>query len=89
MAKGNSQPGLDQYSFDEKGRAFLRQMRYISGHFAAHGVSPFDHRVFSAAAERVQLKDSQKESSIVDFPGQVTASPRGPLFRVATVSTLA
>uniref|UniRef100_A0A7S2Z9W9 Enhancer of polycomb-like protein n=3 Tax=Rhodosorus marinus TaxID=101924 RepID=A0A7S2Z9W9_9RHOD len=71
MAKGNSQPGLDQYSFDEKGRAFLRQMRYISGHFAAHGVSPFDHRVFSAAAERVQLKDSQKESSIVDFPGQL------------------
>lgn len=71
-SKGSAQRGIDQYMFDEKGRTYLRQMRYIAGLFATKGVSPYDHRVFSAALERGSLKDSLKEPKPVDITTQVS-----------------
>mmetsp|Transcript_12366 Transcript_12366/g.37715 ORF Transcript_12366/g.37715 Transcript_12366/m.37715 type:complete len:576 (+) Transcript_12366:152-1879(+) len=62
-----SQPGLDQFSFDEKGKEFLRKVRYFHGSFVNYGVSPYDHRVFSAAAESYVGKGTTREAKPVDL----------------------
>lgn len=62
-------PGVDTFGYDEHGNRFLKHMRYFAGGFMNYGVSPYDHRVFSAASERNTVRDLPRSPRPVSFPG--------------------
>lgn len=69
VSASGSGSAVDTFGFDDLGNKFLRQMRYFAGGFMNYGVSPYDHRVFSAASERNTVRVDPTEPKPVDFPG--------------------
>lgn len=62
------QHAVDTFGFDEYGNRFLKLMRCFSGGFNNYGVSPYDHRVFSAASERNTVREVLQQPRAVNFP---------------------
>lgn len=62
------QQTVDTFGFDEYSNRFLKHMRCFSGGFSNYGVSPYDHRVFSAASERNTVRELPREPRAVNFP---------------------
>jgi len=60
--------GVDSLGFDETANRFFLHMRYFAGGFAGHGVSPYDHRVLTAASTRNTAVDPTCQ--MVDFPSK-------------------
>lgn len=59
---------VDTFGFDDYSNRFLKLMRCFSGGFSNYGVSPYDHRVFSAASERNTVRELPREPRAVNFP---------------------
>lgn len=67
-ASTSLQQTVDTFGFDEYSNRFLKHMRCFSGGFSNYGVSPYDHRVFSAASERNTVRELPREPRAVNFP---------------------
>eukprot|EP00177_Eucheuma_denticulatum_P000500 GFKZ01000886.1.p1 GENE.GFKZ01000886.1~~GFKZ01000886.1.p1 ORF type:complete len:662 (-),score=116.41 GFKZ01000886.1:254-2239(-) len=68
VSASGSGSAVDTFGFDDLGNKFLRQMRYFAGGFMNYGVSPYDHRVFSAASERNTVRVDPTEPKPVELP---------------------
>ena len=67
-ARAVGQAIVDNYGFDDFGNRFLKQLRYFAGAFLHYGVSPYDHRVFTAASERNTVREQVNDPHPFTFP---------------------
>lgn len=61
--------GVDAFGFEDHATRFLKHMRYFAGGFMNYGVSPYDHRIFTAASERNTVRDLPRSPAPVTLPG--------------------
>ena len=79
------QAAVDNYFFDDLGNRFLKHMRYFAGGFLNYGVSPYDHRVFTAASERNTVRELANDPPPFTFPSPLVEFAQLPEDKAARI----